>query len=188
MLSKFMPSMMNLVLGLLTLAYPFAVYFGVQYAEPRKIAVALVGLLALRQVSGGDKARGGRLVMFAGMIFCAVAIWRNDMITLRFYPVVMNVAMLMLFAWSLLHPPTIVERLARLRHPELPSSGIAYTRRVTQVWCGFFMLNGSIALATALWSSFELWSLYNGLIAYLLMGALFSGEYLVRLRTQKHAG
>jgi len=58
---------------------------------------------------------------------------------------------------------------------------------VTQVWCGFFMLNGGIALATALWSSFEIWSLYNGLIAYLLMGTLFVGEYLVRIRTQKHA-
>jgi uncharacterized membrane protein len=32
------------------------------------------------------------------------------------------------------------------------------------------------------------WSLYNGLIAYLLMGLLFAGEYLIRRRTQKQDG
>jgi len=182
-----MRPLINIVIGLLTIAYPFAVYFGIQYFEPWKIAVALIGLLALRQVFGG-KTPGGRLAAIAAILFCAVAVWRNDTITLRFYPVVVNGAMLCLFAWSLFYPPTVIERLARLKHPDLPPSGVAYTRRVTQAWCGFFMLNGGIALATALWSSFEIWSLYNGLIAYLLMGTLFGGEYLVRIRTQKHAG
>lgn len=177
----------TIVLGLLTLAYPFAVYFGIRYFEPWKIAAALIGVLTLRQVLGGGQIPGGRLIGLAALIFYAAAVWRNDLITLRFYPVVVSGAMLGLFGWSLVHPPTVIEHLARLSHPDLPPSGVAYTRRVTQVWCGFFVLNGSIALATALWSSFEVWSLYNGLIAYLLMGILFGGEYWVRIKTQKHA-
>jgi uncharacterized membrane protein len=94
--------------------------------------------------------------------------------------------MLLLFSWSLLSPPSLIERLARIQHPDLPPEGVIYTRRVTQIWCVFFIVNGSIALVTALWSSFEIWSLYNGLIAYLLMGILFIGEYIVRMKTQKH--
>jgi uncharacterized membrane protein len=94
--------------------------------------------------------------------------------------------MLVIFSWSLLSPPSLIERLARLQHPDLPSAGIIYTRRVTQVWCGFFIVNGAIALATAVWSSFEFWSLYNGVIAYLLMGILLGGEYVIRMKTQKH--
>ncbi|MDD4916151.1 MAG: hypothetical protein PHW13_14090, partial [Methylococcales bacterium] len=81
---------------------------------------------------------------------------------------------------------SLIERLARIQHPDLPPEGVIYTRRVTQIWCAFFVVNGGIALATALWSSIELWSLYNGLIAYVLMGILFVGEYLVRMKTQKH--
>lgn len=177
----------TIVLGLLTVAYPFAVYFGIRYFEPWKIAAALIGVLMLRQALAGGRVPGGWLIWLAALIFCAVAVWRNDLITLRFYPVVVSAAMLGLFGWSLIHPPTVIERLARLSHPDLPPSGVAYTRRVTQVWCGFFVLNGGIALATALWSSFEVWSLYNGLIAYLLMGILFGGEYWVRIKTQKHA-
>jgi uncharacterized membrane protein len=38
-----------------------------------------------------------------------------------------------------------------------------------------------MALITALWSSPGAWWLYNGLIAYVLMGILFAGEYCVRL-------
>ena len=80
----------------------------------------------------------------------------------------------------------MIERLARLQHPDLPPEGVIYTRRVTQVWCAFFIINGAMALSTALWASLEIWSLYNGLIAYVLMGGLFAAEYLVRMKTQKH--
>jgi uncharacterized membrane protein len=41
-----------------------------------------------------------------------------------------------------------------------------------------------MALYTALFTSMATWTLYNGLIAYLLMGLLFAGEYLVRLRVK----
>ena len=44
----------------------------------------------------------------------------------------------------------------------------------------FFALNGAVALITALWASAATWSLYNGVIAYLLMGVLFAGEYGAR--------
>jgi hypothetical protein len=33
---------------------------------------------------------------------------------------------------------------------------------------------------TALWASPATWTLYNGLIAYVMMGLLFAGEYVVR--------
>ena len=61
---------------------------------------------------------------------------------------------------------------------------MAYTRKVTQVWCGFFVLNGGLALGTALWASDATWALYNGLIAYGLMGVLFAGEWVVRRRVR----
>ena len=76
------------------------------------------------------------------------------------------------------------ERLARLHDPELDAHGVAYTRRVTIVWCGFFILNGGIALATALWASEQTWALYNGFITYALMGLLMGGEWLVRRRVR----
>ena len=92
--------------------------------------------------------------------------------------------MLVVFATSLVFPPSAVERIARLTEPDLPPAGVAYTRRVTQVWCGFFIFNGALALVTALRMSDRAWALYNGLIAYGLIGLLFGAEWLVRQRVR----
>ena len=119
------------------------------------------------------------------LVFSLVAVLRGDAVTLRFYPVLVNLAMLVLFAASLYRPPSLIERLARLREPDLPPEGVRYTRRVTQLWCLFFVLNGSVALYTALFTSLATWTLYNGFIAYLLMGTLFAVELLCRTHLRK---
>ena len=95
--------------------------------------------------------------------------------------------MLVLFFVSLLRPPTIIERIARFKDPNLPDAAIRYTRNVTIIWCVFFILNGGAALYTTLYTSLETWALYNGVISYVLMGLLFAGEYLVRKRFQNRA-
>ena len=171
------------MIDLLTALYPAAVNFGLQYLQRRLIALALAELLLLRLAL--LRADWSKPLLLVGLAYAGFAIWSNQAIALRFYPALVNAAMLTLFAASLFYPPTIVERLARLQQPDLPAQGVLYTRRVTQVWCGFFVVNGGIAAATALWSSFQVWSLYNGLIAYLLMGLLFVGEYWVRQRVLK---
>ena len=96
-----------------------------------------------------------------------------------------SLALLCLFGWSLTRPMSLVERLARLQDPALPPVAIGYTRRVTQVWCGFFVINGALAAFTIWHGDLALWSLYNGLISYALMGGLMGAEYLVRRRLLK---
>ncbi|NQY50862.1 MAG: hypothetical protein HRT50_17520, partial [Colwellia sp.] len=91
----------------------------------------------------------------------------------------------LIFSYSLVNPPPIIERLARLTQADLPDHAVIYTRTVTKVWLGFFILNGLVACYTALFTSLQTWTIYNGFIAYILMAILFYGEYLVRLRVQK---
>jgi uncharacterized membrane protein len=177
---------LNSVIGLTTLLYPLAVYFGSSYFEPWKLACLLVALLLIRLTASVVKKHWSTPLWIAAIGYALFIIWSNELAALRLYPVLVNGLMLLIFGWSLFSPPTVIERIARLQHPDLPPEGIIYTRRVTQVWCGFFIFNGAIALVTALWASLEIWSLYNGLIAYLLMGIVFGGEYLIRMRTQKH--
>ena len=50
----------------------------------------------------------------------------------------------------------------------------------------FFIANGLLALATALWASDAVWALYNGAIAYGLIGLMFAVECLVRQRVMRH--
>jgi uncharacterized membrane protein len=108
-------------------------------------------------------------------------IWADQVIIAKLYPALMNLLMFSLFFSSLLKPPSIVERIARLREPDLPDQAIHYTRKVTMLWCVFFILNGTVALWTALYASLLTWGWYNGLIAYLLIGIVFVAEWSYRL-------
>jgi len=129
-----------------------------------------------------DKLRHMRFDKLGGLLIAigAIILWSESASTARLYPVMVNLGMLAYFGSSLLHPPSAIERIARISEPDLPPQAIIYTARVTMVWCLFFVINGAIALYTAIWSSLEIWTLYNGLIAYLAMGLLFSVEYLIR--------
>ena len=177
---------LNGITAMLTVLYPLAVYFGINYLEPWKLAGILIVLLVIKLAINYSENHWIKPLLIAGVLYCGFAIWSNNLVSLRFYPALVNGVMLVIFSSSLLSPPSLIERLARLQHSDLPPAGVMYTRRVTQVWCGFFIVNGVFALVTALWSSFEFWSLYNGLIAYILMGILLGGEYVVRMKTQKY--
>ena len=174
----------NVLTALLTVVYPLAIWLGHDRIEPRWLAGLLLLTVATRlptlRMSGPARWSAAGAVMLVG-----VAVVANVVLPLKLYPVLVNGAMLAGFGASLIKGPSMVERLARLREPDLPPAGIRYTRRVTQAWCVFFVINGAIALGTALFASHTVWSLYNGVIAYVLMGAMFAGEYLMRLRFKR---
>ncbi len=165
---------------LATLLYPLAVWFGLAHLDARWVAgllavVALLRALAAREALWWVAAAGAAALAI-------VAALANHGLPLKLYPVLVNGVMLAVFASSLAHPPPVIERLARLRHPDLPDSARPYLRRVTLAWCLFFIANGAVALWTALAASDATWALYNGGLAYILIGAMFLGERLLRPR------
>lgn len=176
--------LLNAVALLLTVLYPLAIWFGNGLVEPRWLALLLLLAIACR-LPALKLQRAARWSVAAALLLVAVALWSNLLLPLKLYPVLVNAVLLATFGYSLWTPQSVVERLARLREPDFPPAAVRYTRRVTQVWCVFFILNGGIALATALWASEAVWSLYTGVIAYVLMALLFGGEYLVRLRFKR---
>ena len=169
---------------LITVLYPLAIWLGQGRVEPRWLALLLL-LAALARLPAMKVSRAARAMAGGALLLASGAVLANASLPLKLYPVLVNAGLLVAFASSLAGGQSMVERFARMREPELPPAAIAYTRKVTMVWCGFFVVNGSIALGTALWATPAVWSLYNGVIAYVLMGLLFAGEFLVRLRFKR---
>ena len=173
----------NLAFAALTLSYPLAIWLLGDRVEPRWLALSLVLLGALRLAATGQRSWVG--LALGAFALAAITGVLNVGWPLRWYPVFVNAALLGLFGVTLRHPPSMAERLARLREPELPAHAVEYTRKVTFAWCGFFIVNASIAAVTCVWGTDAQWALYNGGIAYGLMGAFAGAEYLVRLRAKK---
>lgn len=186
----------KVLLVIVLAAYPVFVYFGLDHFDVRTVALIIVGVALLRlglgqraaaQGAGGVAMPKVAALVLTGALLAAGAwvIVSRSADLLLYYPVMVNGVFFFLFFQSLLFPPTVVERIARLQTPDLPAEGVRYTRKVTIVWCGFFVVNGSMALATALSANLEFWAVYNSAVSYGLMGLLFAGEYLVRRRVQR---
>jgi len=174
-------------LGFLLVLYPLLVYTGLQQFGPRVLACVLL-LAALVKLVATIFARqplgNGGWLLLAATLAGGTTLLTGSVMGLKFYPVIVSVVLLVVFGLSLVRPPSMIERFARLQTPDLPIHAIAYTRKVTWVWCGFFMLNGAIA-CVSVFASDKIWALYNGLVSYVLIGLLLAGEYLIRLRVQR---
>jgi uncharacterized membrane protein len=169
---------------ILSIGYPFLVYWGLQHLNTTLLIPLLLVLLSLRWIALDGRAERNVIIATVISLVVIIILFGHEL-GLKFYPVLMNVGFLLLFASSLFTPMSFIERIARLKEPNLPSHAVRYTRNVTIAWSIFFLINGSIAAITALWASDKVWMLYNGMIAYLLMGTLALTEWLIRLRVRQ---
>ncbi|MBZ6066754.1 hypothetical protein ACKC5O_11345 [Aeromonas schubertii] len=179
----------NLLAGALLLLYPLLVYLSVVSGRGEWLPLLLLPLFAIRLIAGSAMPPAWQWVTrwlgAIGLLLVGLNLWFREHDWLLYYPLAVNATLLALFGASLRQPMTLVERLARLSTPDLPEQGIRYTRKVTQVWCLFFIANGALSAWTIWQGNLALWSLYNGLVSYLLMGALMGGEWLVRQRVMR---
>jgi uncharacterized membrane protein len=169
----------------LKLAYPVMLLAAWRIGSTRWIGLALFVLLwAQRWVGVGGSAKLlARLSALewavAGTLSgasAAIALTGNEAL-LRLYPVFVNAGLFAVFAASLAGGgPSMIEKFARLRKPDLGMHAVRYTRNVTQVWCAFFVANGAASATLALIGTRSQWALYNGVIAYILIGTLIVAE------------
>jgi len=178
----------------LALGYPFIVYWGLTHWSMWQLALAIVGMLAFGVVTKvsrqGLRRLWPTLRLPAGVaVLVGVAAWLDDPRLVLAMPVVISLALLVAFGRSLVHelawagrPVPMVERFARLVEPDLSEAKVPYCRAWTWVWCSFFLVNAAAAGALALWAPLGWWTLYTGVVAYVLIGLLFAVERVMRIR------
>ena len=79
-------------LGLLTMAYPLVIYFGLQHYSPRVMALALVVLALLRAAT--SRQTGWRVTALLAAALAIAVLASDHELPLKLYPVLVNVAML----------------------------------------------------------------------------------------------
>lgn len=126
------------------------------------------------------------LFLIAGL-FCFIT---GKEYFLKLYSVVINATLLAVFGSTLFIEPNIIFRFATLADKSIKGSSFekqvySYCKKVTVVWCCFFIINGGIAAYTTFFCSREVWAIYNGGISYVLMGTLFVVEFIIRKMVDK---
>lgn len=164
--------------------YPLLVWAGLaRFGAPALFGLLLL-MLGLRLfVVGRGRWRLHAVVL--GLLFFiagvgAVVTGSGNSEMLRWYPVLASLVASGIFAVSLVGEMPVIERIARLRTPQLPPHAIIYTRRLTLMWALLTFANALVAAWTAMYASLETWALYNGLLSYLVLGTFFGAEWLYR--------
>ncbi len=173
----------NILLTLTSIAYPI-IWLLRDNASLLFIIPYIMGILWL--FKGFTQAVGfQRFFAFFMSILLLIVGFTRSIETMYFYPILISGLMLAIFFGSLFSKQSIIERFARLKTPELPDIAVSYTRKVTQVWCAFFIINILITLFFIWQKNEELWAIYTGIISYILMGILIVGEWLVRQKVMR---
>ena len=185
---------MAILQAILGIAYPVLILAALNYLEPRQTAFIILGLTALRFLLLRRTPNFGALRAIALPAACVGAVVlftsiSNDARGLLIAPVLVNAALLATFGGSLFRGQPMVERFARIQVSDLSTEEIGYCRRVTLVWCAFFVGNGRIALTLAISGDVEAWAIFTGFISYLLIGMLFAVEFIYRhYRFRRYTG
>ena len=186
----------------ISILYPILVFtLLVVFKLPLKLlSLCVIALAAALFVSVSAKNKEKNLdwkplatsiLFFLAGLLCFLT---DEAIFLKLYPVAINLIFLVFFGSTLFRGPNMIFRFATLADKSVKGSFHEkkvenYCRKVTVIWCIFFILNGTVAILTVFAGKIfgitpenadKVWSLYNGGISYILMGFLFAAEFIVR--------
>ncbi len=174
------------------IAYPILVWRGLASGSPRSIGLILLVVLTpaayLRLRSGkNENLRGLAMVPVVTVTILGLATALNSLGLILIVPVAINAVFLIAFGSTLrAGSMPMVERFARLQEETLNEDQQSWCRMWTQIWCAFFVVNGSIAAGLGLFAPVSWWALYNGLLSYIGSGVLFATEWIIRRRKFGH--
>ena len=105
-------------------------------------------------------------------------------------PIVINAMLAWLFGRTLVHGRVpLIARFAQIEQGTLSSELATYTRTLTWLWTLLFIAAALLSSALAMSGHRDAWSLFTNFINYLLVGALFLGEFVyrrLRFRNYRH--
>jgi uncharacterized membrane protein len=163
--------------GLLIVGYPVIIYLLLSYQIAWLGALLVFGLIVWK-LHRRDNWLWLAVILLVSILVSA-QLFGIDAI-LRLSPLLIHISLFYIFMRSLNTIP-LIERFARLEYDDkLPAGIAAYCRKLTVLWTTFFAANIVGCMWLAILGDDATWVLYNGLIVYLLIGALLLGEYLWR--------
>lgn len=172
--------------ALVTILYPIAVWLFWGKVNPIVFAIPVMGIVLSRIYHTKLVSHQLRLPVLAmASLLILTAFMLAPQISTLIYPFIISLVLLIFFGLSLRSTKTpVIEKLARAHDPDFPDHAVSYTRRVTWVWVIYFLGNAVLNLLWIISDNIEAWVLHNTVIAYVVMGILFAGEWLVRQRVK----
>ncbi len=182
----------KIAMGVLLLVYPFAVHVALFFDRIMIASTMLLvvsAALVATSFSVRTKRRGGFLVVFGALaILSLLGLASNTRYALYLPPVIINLAMLVIFANTLLPArEPLITKFHRLTVSRDIDPAIAvYTRRLTWIWAFLFAAMALESAVLAVFAPLAIWSLFTNFLNYVFVITLLVGEYFYRIIRYRH--
>lgn len=170
------------------IAYPLLVYLGMERYGARGLALLLCVVVLVRFFSLGARGPGQWLGSAILVGLCGLVMFLDSPDLLKLYPVAISLGFAGLFLASLNSEMTLIERMARAAGHQPSAAAPRYMVALTWAWAILLIINATISAWTALFAPLSWWTLYNGLLSYLLLGGFMLAELLYRRRYKRIHG
>lgn len=179
-----MKTILGAISALFLIASPWVLYWTLTQHGVGVAAALLIGWVIVRTIpillAAKREQRIAALQLPAIALGFACIGWLSDNGTwLLVLPSATQGAFGLAFLRSLSSTP-LIEHFARMVKPELRPAELAHCRTWTRIW-GFYLLAlAALGLALARWATLTVWTVYVGIVSYVLVAALFAIEYVIR--------
>jgi uncharacterized membrane protein len=187
-----MKTVLNILSTLFILASPWVLYWTLTHHSVDVAAIVLVGWVIVRVIpimlSARREQRMAALQLPAiGLVFALLGSIFDNGTWLMILPSATQAAFALAFLRSLTGTP-LIEHFARMMKHELGVRQQAHCRRWTVIWGVYLMILAALGLVLARWAPLRVWTIYVGVLNYVLIGLLFAVEYVIRKLTFREYG
>ena len=179
-----MKTFLTVVSTVFLLASPWVLYWTLTHKDVTVGAIILIAWVVVRAVpivlAAKKEQRNAALQLPAiALVFALAGLVSNNGLYLLVLPSATQAAFGLTFLRSLKTTP-LIEHFARMVKTELTAPELAHCRSWTRVWGYYLFVLAAIGLVIAKLCTLGVWTLYVGVLSYVLVGLLFAVEYVVR--------
>ena len=179
-----MKTVLNIISILFVVASPWVLYWTLTHHDVGVAAITLVAWIVLRTIpiliAAKPEQRRAALQFPAIALAFALLGWVSDNGTwLLILPAATQATFGLAFLRSLKSTP-LIEHFARMVKSELSGPEQDHCRRWSAIWGYYLLVLAAFGLVLAKYASLAVWTIYVGVVTYVLVGVLFAIEYVVR--------
>ncbi|CAN5901683.1 membrane protein [soil metagenome] len=179
-----MKKVLNIISVLFILASPWVLYWTLSQGDVAVAAITLVAWVIVRTIpvllmAKREQRLAALQLPAIALVFALLGWISNNGTWLLILPSANQAAFGLAFLRSLRGTP-LIEHFARMMKAELGPGQLAHCRRWTAVWGIYLLVLAALGLVLARFATLEVWTVYVGILSYVLVGVLFAIEYIVR--------
>ena len=179
-----MQVVLKIISGLFLFASPWVLYWTLSQGDVKVASITLVAWVIVRTIpivmaAKQEQRRAAMQLPVIALVFALLGWISSNGTWLLVLPAATQATFGLTFLRSLSGTP-LIEHFARMVKPELTAGEQAHCRAWTRVWGYYLIALAALGLVLAVVASLAVWTIYVGVISYVMVGVLFAIEYVVR--------